>query len=287
LLSFFAGVFFLADAEMFGLEGAIKYLATLNDVKVKICGFAHAGSYTKGDFVEKCYPFAAHYETAWSNIFDKIFVGSQYHKERLVTERFVNAAKIFVTGNPYDIEGTLASIRDTRPYFGEKKNRVICTNRPDPEKRPDLTLDVFEQLKKSQPQWEFMVTTSRRYWGSGDLLERAMRLQADGVIVVAQNLSKIEYLTLLAESKVMTGNSYEENFGYTTLEALIVDTIPILPKCCSHIELVEGDERCLFMNPRHQALLIESAMQTPFRVKQHSDQYRDSLQRIVSHLISE
>lgn len=282
--------FFLADTEMFGMEGTIRYLADLNKVNVKIYGFAHAGSYTREDFVEPCAPYAMKYESAWDRIFDKIFVGSQYHANQLQHLRAIYFDKTVVTGNPYDVDAVRASIPRQ-----EKVNRVIHTNRPDPEKRPDVTLDVFERLKVKHPDWEFMVTTSRKQWSSGVLRQRALRLQEQGVVTVCEGLTKDQYLTLLAQSKVMTGNTIEENFGYALLEALIFDTIPIVPNDYSHPELLENNWRCLFGQPRkihspvtpvvHQDQAIESAMDNPFPVSHYADKYQNSLAKIVSHLV--
>lgn len=272
-------VFFVADIEFWGIE-AIRYLATLNDVKIKLCGFCHAGSYTKEDFFAKCAPYAKSYEHAWGRIFDKIFVGSHYHKRQLKDLRGIPGGKIAVTGNPYDIEGTLSQLPKVK-----KKNRIICTNRPDPEKRPGMTLATFITLHRVHPDWEFMVTTSRKQWGTGELRDHALHLQTIGIITIKENLSKLEYLTLLAESKVMTGNSIEENFGYCILEALITNTIPIVEKNYSHPELLNNDDRCLFMNPIHQRTLIEIAMKSPFKVSQYAEPYKKSLSKIVDLLV--
>lgn len=271
-------VFFLSDTEMFGMEGTIRYLADLNGLaNIRIYGFAHAGSYTREDFVEPCARYAKSYEHAWSDIFDQIFVGSEYHKNRLKNLRGVAVDKITVTGNPYDVEQVRNSIS---PQV--KINRVIHTNRPDPEKRPNLTLDLFEKLKQNHSGWEFMVTTGRRQWGTGALRERALRLQEQGVITVCEGISKFAYLTLLAQSKVMTGNTVEEMFGYCLLESLIFDTIPIVKNAFSHPELVQWNRKCLFNFD--QETQIERAMEHPFRVSHYASQYQVSLSKIVEHL---
>lgn len=273
-------IFFAADVEFWGIE-SIRYLATLNGVDVKLMGFCHAGSYTHEDFFAKCAPFAKWYEFAWGQIFDKIFVGSYYHKLRLVKDRSILADKIFVTGNPYDIDGVKAIIPKVK-----KIKRVIHTNRPDPEKRPAVTLEVFRLLKQQHPDWELMVTTSRKQWGEGALRDVALKMQEMGIIKIREGISKLEYLTLLAESTVMTGNSPEENFGYCILEALMVDTIPVVGNCCSHPELLGKDERCLFVNPEHQRILIQKAMAHPYPVYPYAAKYKGSLPLIVEHLIS-
>lgn len=272
-------VIFLPDCEMFGLEGAIKYLARLNNVRCKIYGFAHAGSYTREDFVEPCSPWACKYESAWGQIFDTIFVGTEYHKEQLCRSRTVPPYKVRVTGNPYRVAEVRASI-DHQP----KEDLIVHTNRPDPEKRPHDTLDVFEALHEREPDWKFAVTTSRRWWAGGELRERAERLRAQGWFEIYENLTKEEYFRLLQRAKVMTGNTIEENFGYCLLEAMIFDTIPVVAGNYSHPELVGGDPRCLFRSFQEQLDCIDMAMTSPFEVYQYAKKYERSLPTIVQHM---
>jgi glycosyltransferase involved in cell wall biosynthesis len=269
-------VFLVADVEFWGIE-SIRYLAVLNKVNVRMVGFVHAGSYTVEDFMEPCAPFASHYECAWGAVFDVLCVGSDYHKKALVTKRGVLESKIQVTGNPYDLSEVKALVGP----LGTSRARVIHTNRPDPEKRPGLTLDLFERLHLAHPTWELMVTTSRKTWGRGALRERALALQDRGVVVVREAISKAEYLGLLAGSRVMTGNTIEENFGYCVLEAMALDTIPVIPDLGSHPELVDGDSRCLFRCMEMQQALIGRAMAHPFPVAGYAEKYRGSLSNIV------
>lgn len=271
-------VFFVADVEFWGID-AIKYLSVLNGVETKIYGFAHAGSYTKEDYFEKCAPFAQHYETAWGSIFDKIFVGTEYHKGQMISLRNIPENKIIVTGNPYNVKEAKGNIE-----ILPKKNRIILTNRPDYEKRPNLTLDVFTILKQKHPEWEFMVTTSRKVWGSGWIREKGKFLEKEGIITIKEGLTKNEYLSLLQESKVMTSNSIEENFGYCILEALIFNTIPVLPSGLSHNELVK--KHLLFDNLDQQVEKIEFCMQNADLINfdLHKTVHELSLKKIVSLL---
>lgn len=283
-------VFLVADAEFWGIE-AIRYLATLNRLQVRMVGFVHAGSYTAEDFMEPCVNFARYYEHAWGQVFDTLCVGSEYHRQALVTKRGVPEAKILVTGNPYDIQetralvGPLRASRDAPDITPQNHRpmRVIHSNRPDPEKRPELTLDLFEHLKPKHPSWELMVTTSRQTWGAGVLRARALAMQDRGVLTIREGISKRAYLRLLADSRVMTGNTIEENFGYCVLEALAMDTVPVIPDAFSHPELVEGDGRCLFQpgSMEEQAALVELAMDNPFPVAHYAEKYDRSLAAVV------
>jgi glycosyltransferase involved in cell wall biosynthesis len=272
-------LFFVADVEFWGIE-SIRYLATLNGVDVKMAGFVHAGSYTREDFMEKCAPFARHYERGWGAVFDLLFVGSEYHKGQLAERRGVPDSKIVVSGNPYKL-GELGELVGAQN--GAKENLIILTNRPDFEKRPGVSLTVFESLKLRHPDWRFLVTTSRRQWGAGELRERALELQRRGVIEIREGISKREYLCLLSRAKVMVSNTIEENFGYCVLEAMALDTIPIVPFGFSHPQLLDGERRCMFEahDLEEQVRLIEDAIAFPFSVRGHALKYEKSLAEIV------
>lgn len=280
-------VFFLPDAEMFGLEATIAYLAKLNSKRVRIYGFAHAGSYTCEDFVSVCQPFAKHYEKAWGTIYEEIFVGSEYHKEKLCRLRLIHPERVKVTGNPCRVD----EVRESIPWE-PKRNRLILTNRPDPEKRPTQTLALFVKLWQLHPDWEFMVTTSRPTWGAGEVRQWALHLQEQGILQVCEGLSKEEYFHLLQTSRVMTSNTIEENFGYCVLEALIFGTTPVVPCGYSHSELLGGDPQMLFNSEADQIRLIEFHMDDVFEedkkdqyLYQLAKKYDDSLQRIVERLV--
>jgi len=143
-------IFFVADLEFWGIE-SIRYLADLNNISVKIFGFMHAGSYTREDFMETCQSYAKVFEKGWFRICDKVFVGSEYHKDQIEKVRRVGYDKIQVTGNPYNIK----EVKEQVGFF-KKKNQVVLTNRPDYEKRPNLSLNVFSILHRKYPDWEFM-----------------------------------------------------------------------------------------------------------------------------------
>jgi len=268
-------IFFVYDIEFWGIE-VIKYLSELNGIPVKLYGFLHAASYTKGDFMEPCAPYGKHFENGWLKVFDKVFVGSEYHKNQILKFRECEPDKIVVTGNPYKISEVQSRIN-----VPDKENRVIMTNRPDFEKRPDLTLDVFYDLKALHPDWEFMVTTGRKKWGTGWIRDEALSLADHGVLTIQEGISKDEYFKFLAGSKVMTGNSMEENFGYCILESLVFNTIPIIENKFSHPELVDFDKNLLFDGIPDQMDKIERMMNiSEYNVQEYAEKYESSLKYI-------
>ncbi len=272
-------VFFVADLEFWGIE-SIRYLADLNNISVRIYGFLHAASYTKEDFMAKCEKYGRTFEEGWMKICDKVFVGSEYHKNQVDNARSSEYDKVVVTGNPYNIDEIVNKIGRVK-----KKNKIILTNRPDYEKRPNLSLDVLRILKHRHPDWEIMVTTSREKWGKGWIREKLILDLERGWLTLREGISKEEYLKELAESKVMISNTIEENFGYCILEACIFNTIPIIENAYSHPELVMRDERCLFTDIDDQIKKVEEAMAKPFKVRQYAEQYENVLDDILDMCI--
>ena len=277
--------FFVADIEFFGIE-AIRYLSTLNRIPVKIVGFAHAGSYTRGDFMEPCIPFARIYERGWGEICDVICVGSEYHKRVLSEMRLTpfGAKRVVVTGNPYNLDEV-----QTPQRFAFSKMRTDCpplilhSNRPDKEKNPQQALASFSLLMQRNPEWHFRVCTSRRQWGEGCLREQAQALQLSGRFLIFEGLTKASYLNLVSRSSVMLSCSPEENFGYCILEAAALGCQPVLKNCASHPELLGDEFSDLLYDTSAQIIeKIEWAVANPRpEIVKVAEKYRDSLSRIV------
>jgi glycosyltransferase involved in cell wall biosynthesis len=246
-------IFFVFDVQFPGIE-TIKLLSSLQGIKVSIFGFCHASSYTFEDFMEPAAPFLKYFELGWLAAFDLIFVGTEYHKraiiERRITPLVVNetekrklSEKIVVTGNPL-FPSDYAVFDNQLP----KKKQLIISNRFDWEKRPNLSLDFCYILKRRVPDLNIVVTTSRPNFKSNKswLVELARCLEKDGIIQIYAGLTKKEYHTLLAESKIFLTNTIEENFGYCLVESILSNTLPIAENKYSHPELLKNDSRFLF-----------------------------------------
>lgn len=268
-------VFFVGDIEFWGIE-SIRFLSDLNKVPVEIYGFLHAASYTTGDFMEQCSYYSQKFEEGWFRAFDRIFVGTHYHKDKVESLRDVPKDKIIVTGNPYKVK----EVKDSIGYY-EKENMMILNHRPDYEKRPNITLDVFYILKNMYPNWRFIVTTSREFWGKGWIRDKALNLRRDNVIEIHENLTKKDYLTLLAKSKIMTGNTIEENFGYSVLEACVFNTYPIIENKYSHPELLENDDNLLFDSVDDQILKITNMMNNTYDVEKYAKNYENVFSYVI------
>lgn len=271
-------VFFIADTEFWGLE-SIRLMADMNKIKVKVFSFLHAASYTKEDAFEIAASYQKYTELGWILSCDKVFVGSNYHRQAFLERRaypYARASdigliekKLVVTGNPLFKEDYHL---DLMPV---KRKQIIISNRFDWEKRPNMSLTFAYILKKRQPDLRIVVTTSRPNFKSNKswLVDMARGMEQDGIIEIHDGLSKKEYHTLLAESKIMLSNSIEENFGYCIAEALMFNTYPLIKNELSHPELVQHDQRLLFNDEDEIVAMAEKLLESDFDVTPYTHKY--------------
>jgi len=186
----------------------LKYMAELLKVKIKIGGMWHAGSYDPQDFLGRLIgdkPWVRNTEQAMFDTFDHNFFATQFHID-LFKETFprVQDSKMVRAGWPMEyMEPTLDLYQNM-----EKKNKILFPHRLAPEKQPA----IFEDLKRSLPQYEFVTCQQRP-------------------------LSKNEYHNLLGEAKLMFSANLQETLGISWYEGAILNVIPMIPDRLSYSEM--------------------------------------------------
>lgn len=259
--------FFFGDLEYWGIESVVM-MARLNGVRIRMTGFLHAASHTKGDAMEVMADIQRYTEVGWLAACERVYVGSEYAKEAFVHRRLKPlgredlADRIVVTGNPM-FASAYQDFSDT-----PKKKQVVLSNRLDREKNIDQTLDLFEAAHAAHPDWNFVVVSGRQHIPLA-YASRVEQLQQTIGLDVRVNSTKAAYHKTLAESMVMVSNSPEESFGYCIAEAALYDCQPLLADNASHPEMVCGERRYLF-NPgdQHHALAnLEHLMENPKSVR--------------------
>lgn len=297
-------IFFFYDLEFWGLE-SLRLMSQMNNVKIKICGFLHAASYTIEDAFAVASDYQAYTEIGWIRATDQIFVGSNYHKQAVIDRRLKPlcpkdwqqlADKIIVTGNPL--------FQSDYPDLDvPKKKKIIISNRFDWEKRPNISLDIACILKNKYPDLDIVVTTSRPLFSSNRswLIDYARSLEKLGIIRILSGLTKEQYHTELAESIAMLTNSIEENFGYCVAEAMVYGTIPVMKNAYSHPEFITGwlaqlHKSEFLFDTEDQAVeqlsnIIDrfdcSKLYVRDRLKEAVSTYFDSLTLIVNHMLEQ
>jgi len=203
-------VIIFADAWHAGVT-MIKYMIQLNNLKTKMYGYWHAGTYDPHDFVSQAGlgEWAIHNEIGWMKALDGNFVATKFHKELILTnenilfedlhgKKSINK-KIHVVGFPMDWQKQIHKEIGNPAKF-KKEDIIVFPHRKDPEKNPQ----DFEKLKKALPDYKFVFTMD-----------------------VTKN--KKEYYELLAKSKLVFNNNDQETFGIGTVEAMLLGNYPVVP----------------------------------------------------------
>lgn len=201
-------VVFLMDAWFPGLE-SIAYIRDALNLKFKICGIFHAGTYDPYDFLTKkgMGYWGKSLEESWFRILDKIFVATKFHKRLLTETRDINPNKIVVTGLPTMLNPPLDN--------DNKENIIVFPHRLDSEKNPE-SFSLMEEgiigkiLKKAG--WKFVFSKK-------------------------STKSKSEYYDLLWRSKISVSFADQETFGIAMIESVMNGCFPVVPDRLSYSEL--------------------------------------------------
>jgi len=193
----------------------LKYMTELLGIKVKIGGLWHAGSYDQQDFLGRIIG-NAHWvrraEVSMFNCYNHNFFATEFHLDMFALELFdkpgfilkENNSSVRVVGWPMEyLVDVLAPYTDTK-----KKQKIIFPHRIAPEKQ----LDIFKDLAESLPEYEWFVAQEHA-------------------------LTKHEYHTYLAESKIAFSANLQETLGISMYEAAVVGTVPMVPDRLSYREM--------------------------------------------------
>lgn len=217
--------FFVADIFFPGIE-SIKYMAELQNIKVEVIGYNHAGRADKHDFIQKLNKWSDYSEKGYMEMCDRICVGSEFHK-KLVCDYFnIPTDKVYVTGCVWDNDYAF----DIYPHYKVKKRQVIFPHRLSDEKGLDVLLDIVKQY----PEMKFIITSPRKV---------TKNLELPKNVIIESGITKSRYYELLSESMFYLSCARQETFGYTLREALLYKCIPVVPDKLSYVENLPEDFR--------------------------------------------
>ena len=186
----------------------LRYMAELLGVNISIGGMWHAGSYDPADFLGRLIgdkPWVRNAERSMFDCYDHNYFATEFHVE-LFKKSFdnVNNDKIFVVGWPMEY-----LVDELKPYKGiEKENIILFPHRIAPEKQPE----IFRDLAHEFPDYKFIVCQD-------------------------EQLTKDEYHTLLAKSKIVFSANLQETLGISAYEGAILGAIPMVPNRLSYTEM--------------------------------------------------
>lgn len=200
----------------------IAYMSQLLDIPVEIHSLWHAGSYDKHDFLGRkikdkrwTYNFERSlFEASTHNYFATEFHANMFQQVLYEGQFGFDWNRVVISGQPHNL---LASQLEN--YTGyEKEDIVLFPHRIAPEKQPE----IFKDLATHIPEAKFIVCQETK-------------------------LSKHEYHSLLAKSKIVFSANLQETLGISTaIEAPIVDAIPLVPDRLSYSEIFSGFPRMLY-----------------------------------------
>lgn len=205
---------------------ALQYIRQSQGIDFKIVGILHAGSYDPWDFRTRLgmAPWASHLETGWLTLVDRVFVGSRFHRDLLLSARAVDPKKIHVTGLPLDVTEIRGARSETL-----KEDLVAFPHRDVPEKDPGIVDRIGLRLSPAA-------------------VVRTRQLTTD----------KNGYYDVLARCKVCVSNSQQETFGYSMLEAAALRCVPVVPDRLSYREFYPPEFR--FSTEEEMMRLVRHAL---------------------------
>ncbi len=189
-------ILFLADLSFPGMFANVLY-----HKKPKNCyAFCHATSMNDYDYFQKSRHSKFQVETGHAYLFNKVFVGSRYHAEKL--------------------------------RYNGWPNNVIITALPLPPR------DIINPDLKAEKK-HFLMSASRPSIQKVDVeIEQAVEERYNTKIHRGNFHAWHTYCTALSESRVLLITAREETFGYQVVDAIRCGCIPVAPNAFSYPELL-------------------------------------------------
>lgn len=256
------GDWFLFGDMFFPAIESIKYMAELQDIKIKIAGFNYAGRSDEFDFVRKLDSWSDIAELTYHSVCDLVFVGSEFHKKNVVNYFNQPESKIIVTGYIWDVKEAYKLF----PYKLEKEDFVIFPHRVSSEKGIDDLIEIANLM----PNTKFIITSS----SSNDI-----NIDLPKNIEYINKLSKKEYYSYMSRAKYYLSTAYQETFGYTLREALMYGCIIAVPNRVCYPEMIP--ESNLFNDNKE----VERIFNEGYIMKEEIvNMYSDNIKKVMSYL---
>jgi hypothetical protein len=195
-------------------------------LKIRVGGLWHAGSYDPQDFLGRLIgdkPWVRNAEASMFHCFDDNFFATRFHANMFLkelmdvevlfgedeleewnTSTYPDNPEIHIVGWPMEYMKSILSHYD----MTAKRNKIIFPHRLAPEKQ----LEIFQDLAASMPEYEWFVAQEQR-------------------------LTKDEYQTHLAESRIVFSANLQETLGISMYEGALVGTFPLVPDRLSYTEM--------------------------------------------------
>jgi len=209
----------------------------------KMYAFCHATSINKLDYFQRASHSKFPVESSHSFLFDKVFVGSRYHQDKLqaIDERYWRNTMV--------------------TYLPFSPRRLF------PEPSPKKTIDI---MSASRPSIQKVDTE----------LEAYIEKELDVEIQRPVSNSWGEYFRNLQKSKVLLITAHEDTFGYQIVDAVTNNCIPLARTSLAYPELLEReylyDTKLELVTKLEFLLALEEQPQVPrLLCEEHMNKFYD------------
>lgn len=272
-------LFLVGDCWFPGIE-AIKYMAELAGITIKMAGWHYAGMSDTNDMLHRNLSrWAGNFEMSLMFLFDVICVGSDYHAG-LMVDYFPEVGNLGHKLKAYGLAWRPTDVVKYRLPKSRRKKIVAFPHRLADEKQP---LKFFEAVKKLQPEfpdWQFIVSSNRDIRKELECYPR----QSANLIV---HKSKEEYYRWLATCSVFYSSAVQETFGYALHEAIALGLVPVCPNRCSYPQGLSGDSRYLYEDGGDLDMLRRAMRgETPPPPYEYTEKFSDSIDRFLTEALA-
>jgi len=215
---------------------SLRYMAYFAGVEINIVGIFHAGTWEPSDFITGLRPRVGLLEKHWLfESYDKILVGSEWHKKRITKVYPDIEYKIFVTGLPFwSIDPVKQRCRDIKS--------IVYASRFHREKGFVEFLDAV--IADDADEYNFKVTSTSGNIGNTDIPDYYVTLYKE--LVRNEKLVHIRVPTKAAFYSELSSCGYifsfpeQEGWGYSMLEAVSLGCTPLVRRGLSYDEMFCG-----------------------------------------------
>jgi hypothetical protein len=134
--------------------------------------------------------------------------------------------------------------------FKQRAMRVGFAARWDQEKQPDFYMDLIEEWNRRYPHMgvEFCIFSGAKLKSNNDsYMERTRRLQAEGKLVIYEDLEKNDYYALLNDTRVLFNCALQDWVSNTVSEADTLGCNVLYPAYRSFPETFSNDPDRLYV----------------------------------------
>lgn len=245
----------------------VKYMRDLLQTDWVLHGMWHAGGYDKHDFLGRYIgqePWINNVELAMFESLDHNYFASTSHIDMFIGKRlnispivgkrqYMSSDIIVKTGWPMEFMEDVV-----KNFVIEKTDTIVFPHRIAPEKQVDIFLDIAKTL----PQYEFVVCQST-------------------------SLSKKEYYDIMARSKITFSCSLQETLGLGQgVDGPLFECIPLSPNRLSYSEIFSGFNEFLYNSKWTESwdLYLRHKPQLINVIKYTMDNYSSLKDRLVEYV---